>query len=145
MAKNVEISPVGKTIRDFESIPEVYFENVPGGEVLTVRQNQAFLMSKKIDSQRKLDVVGAELSASTSLVRNKYYVQLGSFKNKSKADKLLDSYKDVGKTHQVVDNKNGNSTLYRVIIGTFNTNLEATNAKNKLIDKGHTDVFVFKN
>jgi cell division protein FtsN len=143
MAKSIEALPTGKSIKDFENIPDMYFENVPNNERLTVKQNQNFLTARKIDSQRKLDEANTELS--TSLTRNKYYLQLGSFRSKAKAEKLLNKYADVGKIRQVVESKSGSSILYRAVIGTFDTNLEASGVKNKLIEKGHTDVFVFKN
>jgi cell division protein FtsN len=143
MAKSIEASTTGKSIKDFENIPDTYFENVPDNERLTVKQNQNFLTAKKIDNQRKFFEMNTELS--TSLVRNKYYLQLGSFRSKIKAEKVLNKYADVGGNRQVVEGKNGGLIFYRAIIGTFNTNLEASNVKNKLIERGHTDVFVFKN
>jgi cell division protein FtsN len=143
IARDIETMPSTKTIKDFEYIPEVYFENVADSERLTVKQNQNFLVSKRIDKQRKLEEISTE--NSKSLVKNKYYVQLGSFKSKIKAEKLLSKYTDVGSTRQLIQNVKGDTVFYRVIIGVFNTNAEATDVKNKIIQRGHTDVFVFKN
>ncbi|MDR2760721.1 MAG: SPOR domain-containing protein [Rickettsiales bacterium] len=143
LAKKINVSQ-GKTIGDFDHIPDSFFENVPDGERLTVKQNQNFYQSKKIEKRRDVDEL--KVGASPSLVKNKYYLQLGSFKSREKAEKLLEKTKGMGETvRKVIESKRNDSTFYRVVIGAYNSKSEAQSAREKIIAGGHADVFVFNN
>jgi cell division protein FtsN len=142
-AKKIDASQ-SRTIRDFNYIPDSYFENVSEEDKLTIKQDQNFHQSKKIEKQR--DVGELKVESSTALVNNKFYLQLGSFKSKEKAEKLLEKSESMGGTvRKIVENKRNGFTFYRVVIGTYNTKPEALNMKEKIVAGGHTDVFVFKN
>jgi hypothetical protein len=143
LARKIEVSQ-SKTIKDFEFIPDGYFENFSDGESLTIRQNDKFNQSKKIEKRRDIDELKVE--SSTTLEKNKYYLQLGSFKSREKAKRLLERSRSMGGTAwKIVESRRKGLPFYRVVMGTYNTKSEATNAMEKLIAGGHTDVFIFKN
>jgi cell division protein FtsN len=78
------------------------------------------------------------------LEKNKYYIQLGSFSDEKKAKKLIDDFKDVGSERKVVPVIINKKNVYRSVIGRFNTKKEADKEMEKILNRGHFDVFTFK-
>ncbi|MDR0572057.1 MAG: SPOR domain-containing protein [Rickettsiales bacterium] len=144
IAKKVENSPKSKSIKDFDDIPDVYFENTPDAERLTVKQNENYLLAKKVAKQNKNSAIKTE--PESSLIKNKYYLQIGSFKSRGKAERLLNRSKSFGSQSQIVESKMKDfSIMYKVLLGPFNTNTEANSVKKKVVDGGYLDAFTFKN
>lgn len=144
VAKKVENSPRSKTIKNFDDIPEIYFENVPDAERLTAKQNENYLLAKKIAKQNENSAI--KTAPESSMVKNKHYLQIGSFKSRGKAERLLNKSKNFGVPPQIVESKMKDfSIMYKVMLGPFNTNTEANDVKKKVVEAGYLDAFTFRN
>lgn len=84
------------------------------------------------------------IDSSNILKNNKYYLQLGSFSNKKQAEKIISSFNSIGDERKVIPVLYENKQIYRAIIGSFDTKEKAEKEMEKIIEKGHFDVFVFK-
>ena len=73
-----------------------------------------------------------------------YYIQLGSFKSEDNADKLLKKFNNVGTEQKVIPVNTKNGTMYKAVIGNFNTKEEAEKEMEKVLNKGHFDCYVIK-
>ncbi len=85
-------------------------------------------------------------SQSTKQITNtgKYYIQLGSFKNKENANKLIDKFDNVGDEQKLIPTNTKNGLMYKAVIGNFNTKEEAEKEMEKVLNKGHFDCYVVK-
>jgi len=76
---------------------------------------------------------------------NAYHVQIGAFKNETKAEALAKNYKS--KDYEAFIKKGAgknNETLYRVLIGKFKNNKEALSLARKIEAKEKTKAVIFK-
>jgi cell division protein FtsN len=145
VAKTVESSSKSKSIKDFDEIPDSYFENVQNTNRLTVKQNENYLVAKGMAQQNKGTTKKAKTSVAL-LSNKKYYLQLGSFKDRTKAEKMLEKSKSFMISSQIMESQmRDSSTLYKIVLGPFNTGLEANDARKKAVEEGYTDAFTFKN
>ncbi len=78
------------------------------------------------------------------LIKDKYYIQIGSYTNEKKAYKMVNDFNSTGNEQKVVPILFNDQQMYRVVVGAFNTKPEAEKVMEKIIEKGHFDVFVFK-
>lgn len=85
-------------------------------------------------------------SQSTKQITNtgKYYIQLGSFKNKENATKLINKFDNVGDEQKLIPTNTKNGIMYKAVIGNFNTKEEAEKEMEKVLNKGHFDCYVVK-
>lgn len=85
-------------------------------------------------------------SQSTKQITNtgKYYIQLGSFKNKENATKLINKFDNVGDEQKLIPTNTKNGLMYKAVIGNFNTKEEAEKEMEKVLNKGHFDCYVVK-
>lgn len=83
---------------------------------------------------------------STKQITNtgKYYIQLGSFKNKENATKLINKFDNVGDEQKLIPTNTKNGLMYKAVIGNFNTKEEAEKEMEKVLNKGHFDCYVVK-
>lgn len=70
-----------------------------------------------------------------------YFIQGGSYKNSTSAEKQLKSYRKTGYPVEIRSNKT-QPKLYRVMIGPFANRAAADRAMEKVIEQGFFDVFV---
>lgn len=75
---------------------------------------------------------------------SKYYIQLGSFKNKENATKLINKFDNVGSEQKLIPINTKSGLMYKAVIGTFNTKEEAEKEMEKVLNKGHFDCYVVK-
>lgn len=130
-----------ETTSNLEIIPS------PNGRIRTLPSNTSSVRSLAesegtvlVTQQNKVNV---KISQNTGLTSKKYYIQIGSFKQENKARKLLNDFIFVGTDTKVVPVEINNIKMYRAVIGTFNTKDEAKNEMKKLLDRGHSDAFIF--
>ncbi len=109
------------------------------------------LTKKSTDTEKKKNVlfttqnqVNKKIKSNDTLIKNKYYIQLGSYSDLKKAYKMVNDYNLTENEKIIVPITLDNKKMYRAIIGTFNTKTEAEKIMEKIIEKGHFDVFVFK-
>lgn len=103
--------------------------------------------SKNISINANKSVINNTTTISASqnyLIKNKYYIQLGSFEDQNKANKLIEKFTDVGKEQKVVPVIAKGKQMYRAVIGNFNTKAEAEKEMEKVLNRGHFDVYIFK-
>lgn len=198
LAKIINKNKTNKTIKDFDNIPESYFNsNIPTEEELK-RNKQIMEDNKKKNSllskikgfftkeSPEQDFIKYELVNDTTKTKNttssltvkndnievkkgktyykpstqattasktyikqpisvsKYYIQLGSFKNKENATKLINKFDNVGSEQKLIPTNTKNGLMYKAVIGNFNTKEEAEKEMEKVLNKGHFDCYVVK-
>lgn len=146
-AKIIDSKNITKSIKDFEHIPYDYFENVTDKERLTVQENKNYLLRVKENStlQEQIKKNSFEnMKENTFLIKNKFYLQIGSFFDKIKPEKLLKQKNITNKKGEVIQIVINGKTIYRAVIGPFNLKSEAESAKQKIIQNGHFDILLFK-
>lgn len=114
----------------------------------TGNDNELVVKSRTKTSNQKnytLTTSKTNNTPKTQLEKGKFYIQLGAFKDKKNATKLLDKFNDVGTYHKAIENNTKNGNIYKVVIGTFNSKAEAEKEMEKILDRGHFDCYVFKN
>ena len=99
----------------------------------------------KTSNQKNYSLASTKAVTTTKLQKDKFYIQLGAFKDKKNATKLLDKFDDVGNYHDTIVNNTKNGDIYKVVIGTFNSKAEAEKEMEKILNRGHFDCYVFKN
>ena len=99
----------------------------------------------KTSSQKNYSLASTNTASTTKLEKGKFYIQLGAFKDQKNATKLLNKFDDVGNYRDTIVNNTKNGNIYKVVIGTFNSNSEAEKEMEKILNKGHFDCYVFKN
>ena len=213
LAKTINKNKQVKTIKDFDNIPESYFNsNIPTEEDLkknkqmiedNKKKNSLFSkikgFFKKGDEKPEDDFIKYELVNNTEETKNnnssltvksdnvnvkkgktyykpstttqsksnktsttstktyvkssqsnkqttsgKYYIQLGSFKNKENADKLIKKFDNVGDEQKLIPINTKSGIMYKAVIGNFNTKEEAEKEMEKVLNKGHFDCYVIK-
>lgn len=205
-----------KTIKDYEYIPNGYFEDTPKAQRLTVEQNAMFIKTggrtqvvptktstakvntaKNTDTntnknkfgslfssikinkqstktkekkpvvqqqntttkgtannnlQKKINNASQLKNSSTTannglytLIKNKFYVQLGIFSNETTAINIARKNNIDNKDIRIIRADCNKRTCYKATIGYFNTRAEAEAVKVKIIEKGGPkDAFSFK-
>jgi len=80
--------------------------------------------------------------SQTSSQSNVFYIQIGAYKFKKNAYEGLQKYSSVNKgLVKSYKSKNGN-LIYRTLLGPYNTRLQAESDLEKVIQKGHYDVYI---
>lgn len=124
-----------------------------GQEEKNIKKTTLILSSKKIavenlpTNKNNLSITSKKQNKPTlnnrnNLVKNKFYIQLISSRKKSYSEAVLNKYKqNKGFVYQAyVKNK----LYYRAVIGPFNSEKEVENEKDRIINLGHYDLFIFK-
>lgn len=106
--------------------------------------NKEIIVEKEQKDTQIQNEVDNNFTNSNYLQKNKYYIQLGSFANETKAKKLLNNFAGIGDNGRVVPIKIKDKFVYRAVIGTFNTRIIAEREMEKVLNKGHFDCYVFK-
>ena len=83
-------------------------------------------------------------NGSNYLKQGKYYIQLGSFVDRAKANELSSRFRNVGDGGAVVPTNTKNGLMYKVVIGEFSTKDSAEKEMEKVLETGHFDCYVFK-
>ncbi len=124
-------------IKKNENIKNEFFNeiSVKKSTDLDKKKNALFTTQNQIDKK---------IRSNDTLVKNKYYIQLGSYSDLKKAYKTVNNYNLTENEKIIVPITINNKKMYRAIIGTFNTKTEAEKIMEKIIEKGHFDVFIFK-
>lgn len=82
---------------------------------------------------------------NNNLNKDKYYLQLGSFKNEKEANELLNKYKLQNQKGSIIKvDIPGKGLYHRVVLGEFDNKNTAELEKERIINLGHYDVFIFK-
>ena len=152
LSKEIERnSNLSKTIKDFDYIPDVYFENFSTEERSITNQSliasntiksgffDIFSNKKKTTSNNTTTQLKMEPIYSTDkLTKGKYYVQLGIYSKKTQANSILKQhlYADA----IIVPYYKNKKEYYRAILGSFDSRKEANTIKNKVTSNGHFDV-----
>ena len=156
LSKEIEKnSNLSKTIKDFDYIPDMYFENFSAEDRYAT--NQALIASntvksgffdifsnkKNTNSNNKIKEKQVEPIYSTEkLTKGKYYVQLGVYSKEKQANNILKQHLYANAI--IVPYYKNKKEYYRAILGSFDSRKEANTIKNKITSNGHFDVWMFK-
>jgi cell division protein FtsN len=141
---NVSVGTEDK--KKVENKEEVENENKPEKENITIvkatfNDNQQLGKNNNVLGSSNPKVKGPKISA---LIKNKYYIQVGSFTNAEKAQQLINNFVDIGSKQGVVPVISQNKQMYRAVVGEFNSRPEAEKEMEKVLERGHFDAYVFK-
>jgi cell division septation protein DedD len=74
-----------------------------------------------------------------------YYVQLGTFLDKNRADTLLSKFQDTLPDLRIEEGKtNGGQLVHKVLIGGFSDKDDLNKVIKQISDMGHREIYVFK-
>lgn len=110
--------------------------------------NQLNVVSKATNNNRVVSSVTSNNTSnnikSSYLQSGKYYIQLGSFIDKNKANRLMAKFNDVGDGGAVVPINVKGKIMYKVAIGTFSSKAIAEKEMEQVLERGHFDCYVFR-
>lgn len=110
-------------------------------------RDETVLNAKKISQKQyneKLLDNNKLLNQTAGLKKGKFYVQIISVRNEAKCRKFLRKYDINGRNSMVYPVNLDGVMYYRGIIGPFDSLTKAEMEKERIINMGHYDVFIFK-
>ncbi|MDR2077935.1 MAG: SPOR domain-containing protein [Rickettsiales bacterium] len=118
----------------------------PSAETAKTKSNRLEENSKAargLDTETNVEKI-ASLSEDASS-KAMYYVQLGTFVDKSKASALFDKFHEVLPNLRIEEGKtNGGQTVHKVLIGGFSDKTDVDSVIGQISAMGHREIYVFK-
>ena len=141
-----EIIDKNKNILDFNFLPQNLFSDDLSGQNKILQKaplkkdlEKNTLVVKKEEEINHEEKREENYQNSKTILDNKYYLQLGSFTNLKNAESLVKKFKNSFIVKKKIKGKNH----FRVVSGGYKNNSTAELEKEKIIKKGHFDVYVF--
>lgn len=149
--KNIQILSKSKKDKPFPK--DIFADKAPANK--KTKEEVVILETTESESKLRKEIKGKKTTrtkkaAASSTVavgqakyqRGKYYVQLGAYKSRTSADRVLSQNRDVS-NGLIRTFKNRNQvTIHRVLLGPFSTKKQAKVNLDKVVKKGHYDVYI---
>lgn len=115
-------------------------------EIGDIKTEENDIVSNKYKKQNtSINNNKKKIIANDGLEKGKYYVQFGSLLDKKKAQDLLNKYKNPKSNCQIITADLGNKGIrHKTLCGPFVSRAKADIEKERIINLGHYDVFIFK-
>ncbi len=85
------------------------------------------------------------VSTSTSVSDDDFIIQLGAYKSRDNADKIADAYSDIGNIEVRKSSYGDGVSVFKVLMGGYSSKESAESSLEKIVSRGHYDVFITRN